>query len=945
MLSVCQLLSRAWSIGAKFQQHSEAHFIDEAIILDREALGLCTAGHPRRSACSFQLAFHLSARYALLGGVENLNEAILLDRDILALRPPGHPDRSMSLNNLADDLATRYNLLGGVEDLNEAILLDRDALALRPLGDPGRSESLNNLAVHLATRYDLFGGVEDLNEAILLNRDALGLRLPGHPDRPSSLNNLAVDLTTRYNLLSGVEDLNEAILLDRDALGLRPPGHPDRSTSLNNLADDLTIRHKLLGGVDDLNEAILLNRDALGLRPPGHPDRSMSLNNLADDLATRYKLLGGVEDLNEAILLNRDALVHLPPGHPQRSEYLNNLADRLATQYNLLGGIEDLNKAILLCRDALTLRPPGHPHRLESLNNLANHLATRYKLVGDYHTAPLENFTYCCSILFTQLHFPEDQERRFSLYTELTGVTRTVSSGDLSTAKAWVNAAEDFHHPTTLLAYETTLRLLVRHLAVFPSLPQHLTVVRSLTSSLAADAFSAGLRYQSPSKAIELLEQGRGVFWNQLIRLRSPLDDVLQCGPAGRTLADEFTHLTSAIRSAFNSPGPDQHDRVCHFNLELQDVVSNIRQLPGLSHFLLPLRFPDLQDAAKGGPIIIVNASKYTCDALVVLADKDPAHIPLSTTQVNVRELVSKMQALIVLAKKEDVTRDLGIILRELWDKIVSPITKVLLQYVRRESRIWWCPTADFSFLPLHAAGPYRKGQENLADMFISSYTPTLSALIRARRRGLPNPEMRVQQFVAIGQAEAPKQSKLHSIGIELASIGQCVDGLTTFTRIEGQEACISRVTDELSRNEWVHLACHGLLDKKQPFESAFALYDGHLTIHRIVGCNFMNAEFAYLSACHTTVGDEESPDEVIHLASAMQFAGFRSVIGTMWQVDDKEANKVAPLFYQHMVDMSGRLDHTRAAFALWKTMGSLKSLKSGKVPLDQRILYVHIGA
>ena len=191
-LTVSQLLSQAQSAAAKFQQDSEARYIDEAIILDREALELCTAGHPRQSACLFQLAYHLGARYELLGGVETLNEAILLDRDTLALLPPGHPDRSSSLNNLALHLATRYNLLGGVDDLNEAILLDRDALALRPPGHPDRSKSLNNLAVCLSTRYNLLGGVDDLNEAILLDRDALALRPPGHPDRSSSLNALEI---------------------------------------------------------------------------------------------------------------------------------------------------------------------------------------------------------------------------------------------------------------------------------------------------------------------------------------------------------------------------------------------------------------------------------------------------------------------------------------------------------------------------------------------------------------------------------------------------------------------------------------------------------------------------------------------------------------------------------------------------------------------------------
>ena len=520
-----------------------------------------------------------------------------------------------------------------------------------------------------------------------------------------------------------------------------------------------------------------------------------------------------------------------------------------------------------------------------------------------------------------------------------------MSSSDLSTAKAWVNAAEAFHHSTTLLAYETALRLLVQHLTTFPSLPQNLNVLRSLISSFAVDAFSAGLRRQYSKKAVELLEQGRGVFWSLL---HSPLNDVAACGPAGRTLVEAFRYLTSAIHNAFDSPGPDQHDRVCRLNLELQDVVSNIRELPGLSRFLLPSLFPDLQAAAKGGPVIVVNASKYSCDALIILADNHPVHVPLLITQEDVRELSSKLHVLTGLAKTEDITRDLGSILRELWNRVVSHIAEVLLLQVQRQSRIWWCPTAEFCLLPLHAAGPHRKGQENLADMFISSYTPTLHALIRARRSRQPNVETQVKQFIAIGQAEAPKQSKLHSVGIELANIGQCVDGLAAFARIEGQEASISRVTDELSENEWAHLACHGIPDKKQPSKSAFALYDGDLTIQRLTCCNLMNAEFAYLSACHTTVGDEENPDGVVHLASAMQFAGFRSVIGTMWQVDDGETNKIIPLFYKHMVDESGRLDHTRAAFALWETMRSLKSGTSGtsgKVPLDQRVLYVHIGA
>ena len=1052
-LPVHELHSRAESLVAKFEQGGETNYLDEAIILDREALELCSPGHPERHVSLNQLGVHLSDRYQQLGAIEDLNDAIVLARDALVHCPPGHPTRSMALNSLAARLSIRYDQLGQMEDLNDAILLGRDALVLRPPGHPGRSQLLNNLSIRLSTRYNQLGAIEDLDEAIalardalalcppghpsrssslsnlaghlfaqykklgwvqdlheaiVLGRDALGLSEPGRPDRSAPLNNLAVYLCNRYNELGEIEDLNEAISLDRGALALRPPGHPDRSMSLNNLAIRLATRYNMFGEIEDLNEAIVLDRDAVLLRPLGHPDRASSLGTLAVYLSTRYKQLGAMEDLNEAIVLEQDALALCPPGHPDRSISLNNLATHLATRYNQLREIEDLNEAIALDRDALALRPPGHPYRSGSLNNLAVYLSILYSHLGeieDLHEAivldrdalalrppgnpfrseSLNNLAIRLSTRYEQLGemedineaivlgrnglelFPlghpdrshslnnlagylrtrftrsgqlKDKEELFSLYAQLAHLPSTVSSADLSAARSWIRVAENFQHPTTLLAYQTFLRLLTHHVATLPPLPQHRTLLTDLTSSVAVDTFSACLRNRSPKDAVELLEQGRGVFWSQLTRLRSPLDDVTASSSTGKMLADEFAQQTLLIRTALASPGPDQHDRVCRLSVELQTVVTRIRQLPGLSGFLLPPLFSDLQRAARNGPVIIVNASEYGCDALVVLVDRNPVHIPLSITKDGVQELSSKLGTLTVRAKSMDVTRDLAIILRELWEEVVSPIVNFLRTVHALQSRIWWCPTAEFTLLPLHAAGPYRTGQQNLANLYISSYTPTLSALIRARRHDLSDSASKAKHFVGIGQANAKGVNELVSVSAELTHIGQCVDGVAAFTRIEGQESSIARVTEELGKNEWVHLACHGIPNREQPFESAFALHDGHFTIERIIRCQLENAEFAYLSACHTTVGDEESADEMMHLASAMQFAGFRSVIGTMWAVDDGETNRITSVFYENMKDERGRLDYTRAALALNKTMKKLKD-----IPFDQRILYIHLGA
>lgn len=104
--------------------------------------------------------------------------------------------------------------------------------------------------------------------------------------------------------------------------------------------------------------------------------------------------------------------------------------------------------------------------------------------------------------------------------------------------------------------------------------------------------------------------------------------------------------------------------------------------------------------------------------------------------------------------------------------------------------------------LPLHAAGLYRKGQWNLDDLYISSYTPTLAALICTRDCNSSNLTSKVKYFVAIGQANAAGQIGLPFVGVELDTITQCLKDPTMFMCIEGEESYISRVVKELGKHE-----------------------------------------------------------------------------------------------------------------------------------------------
>ncbi|KAG0692299.1 hypothetical protein DFH29DRAFT_1073809, partial [Suillus ampliporus] len=513
---------------------------------------LCPPGDSDRSVSLNNLANGLTDRFKQRGVPSDLDEAIEHHRAALLLRPPGHSDRSASLNNLAVSLTNRFKQQGVPSDLDEAIELHRAALLICPPGQSDRSASLNNLAVSLEDRFKQRGVLSDLDEAIELHRAALLLRPPGHHGRSASLNNLANGLTERFKQHGVPSDFDEAIELHRAALLLRPSGHSDRSASLNNLAVSLTDRFEQRGVLSDLDEAIEFHRAALHLRPPSHSDRSASLNNLAISLRVRFRQRSVLSDLDEAIELYQAALLLYPPGHYDRSASLHNLAIVLQTRFEQRGVLSDLDEAIELYRAALLLRPPGHHGRSASLHSLAISLTDRFEQRG---------------VL-------SDLDEASRLYLQLSYLSHAACSSDLRAAKAWVTSAEKLKHGSTLIAYQTALKFLDQHVALLSSSPRHFDVIREATSSLATDAFSCSIRHGVLTTAVELVEQGRAVFWTQLARFRTPLDELSLSGDTSAALAEELKRLSFYLRNTFDQSTADQSPQIRQLTMQWDDVIS-----------------------------------------------------------------------------------------------------------------------------------------------------------------------------------------------------------------------------------------------------------------------------------------------------------------------------------------------------------------------------------
>lgn len=93
------------------------------------------------------------------------------------------------------------------------------------------------------------------------------------------------------------------------------------------------------------------------------------------------------------------------------------------------------------------------------------------------------------------------------------------------------------------------------------------------------------------------------------------------------------------------------------------------------------------------------------------------------------------------------------------------------------------------------------------------------------------------------------------------------------------------------------------------------------------------------ISLLHT--GSLDAPDEVMNVASAMLFAGFKGVVATLWSINDSDGPIVSEAFYKHLF-RNECVDTRDAATALHL---AVKQLRGNNTPLVQWVPFIHLGA
>jgi tetratricopeptide (TPR) repeat protein len=950
----------------RYEQTGKLKDLEAAICIAEYAVN----SDPRdsdRAACFNTLSVSLSRRYEATGNHDDLTEAIRVARIAVNSAPESSPDRAACLNTLAIWLGLQYHYTGSIEHLQEAICLAKSAVEIAQ-NDLSLVPCLVTLGSNLERRSEITGDMDDLKEAIRQSKLALSLARGKENNYVVLLNNLGGQLERMYLRTGNTSLLDESIRHTRLACDSAPEKHVDRAMWLDNLATRLGRQFQRTGETELLNDAIEASRLSLAGTIDSSMYRAERLSNLGNKLMYRHIRTPNAQDLNESIRLTKLALTMTPETHPSSTSILNNLGNHLQKQYQFTTDIAHLDEAIQTLTRSIELTPSGHANWAPRQHNLAVKLGLRYnrtrdssdmdksvrilklamaQMMDDHPDRPV-----CMETLGhgyeTQFHISKDRTYLDRALECFLRASQSLQAVPLLRIKAVRQAIGILHQQNE---WDQANKLVREALPLLPLLcgrylsrddQQHAMIQ---ASGLAADACSLALKTGDVDGALQQLEFGRGLILGYMIDSRSDLSELKRDQP---TLAEEYETLRFKASRQINTEGSTGREVVLKERREaaqkIRGLLGQIRAVPGYERFLLEPAIDELKHLATEGPIVVVNVTDISADAILLTHSRLKA-LPLpelssATALLHLQRHFRQYAS----CRRGDYERDIagdteegGIVpslpdqLSWLWSNCVKHVLEELKSMGIFTSpdvpRVWWVGSGLASSFPFHAAG---KQSDNLAEdamsRVVSSYSPTIKLLsysgFRASKEA--GASRKDSSILIVTMPETPGQRRLEGVQCEKDVIVKACGGIYSCKVLELPTA--DQVLETVPESNIVHFACHGSSDLSNPSDSHLLLQrrdGGKLVIDRLSVSRLSTiaakgrAQIVFLSACSTAeVKAGKLKDEGLHLASAFQVVGFAHVIGSLWSADDDVCVRVAEIFYSYLT-RSGTAEFSNKCVAM----------------------------
>lgn len=219
--------------------------------------------------------------------------------------------------------------------------------------------------------------------------------------------------------------------------------------------------------------------------------------------------------------------------------------------------------------------------------------------------------------------------------------------------------------------------------------------------------------------------------------------------------------------------------------------------------------------------------------------------------------------------------------LRELYEALVAPIRHLLTG-----RRLVFVPHEDLHHVPLHAL---YDGKQYLTDSFAVSYAP--SASIYALCQQQPFHSNGPSLILGVGDARAPFiEEESHSVA-EILPQPELFLGAAATEQVLRDKGPGSRV---------IHIGTHGRFRSDNPMFSAIRLGDAYLTLYDLYQLR-LPAELVTLSGCSTGLNVVAKGDELLGLVRGLLSAGAKSLLLSLWDVQDRSTSELMKSFYARL--------------------------------------------
>ncbi|MEU9575345.1 CHAT domain-containing protein [Streptomyces massasporeus] len=791
----------------------------------------------------------------------------------------------------------------------------------------GRPYSFLALAFAKRVQYERSGRLPELEASLSAVRSAIEATPKEGRERMAYLWFAAESLQERFERTEEPEDLKGVIDSLRDLVSMLPPTgrSPGRVHFHLACAQRLAFEHRQIE--QDHAEALRSLEQAQACLASGDPERDLYQALSACWTHGGLDPTGPLGVLDALITAYRAVLGAIPDQDPDWVTFQSHLSELLRLRHARTGDRRCLDQAVQVLQRIVDVMAVPGASRAADLTRLAGLLLLRHREAGD----------------------DADRAVAIDAYVRASEYPTAAPAARIHAARAAAELLAPGNPSEAARVLGTAVRLLPdtaprqrgrelqqTALAAFPGL-----VADAVALTLAA-AEADGPELPA-FRALTLLESGRAVLIGQALEVRGDVA-LLQHHHPG--LARRLLDLRSALqlpdthweREEERDPDPtavaSRHAR--YLAEKLTDILKQIRQQSGFASFAMPPTLDSLTAQAAQGPVVVYNISAYRSDAVLITEDGiTNLELPALSPSAVRHQLLAFQQALRQTAdaqsgplQRRDAQDRLRAGLAWLWDNATGPVLYRLgIDSAHRASkpwpRVWWVPGGLLGQLPLHAAGhhdddPDAVDRRTVMDRVVSSYSPSVRALDYSRARSSYH-RRRPDKALVVSMPTTP------GMDAPLAYAGPEGDLLKTLfpASLHLPTATSAQVMTHMADYPLVHFACHALCHPTDPSQSTLLLADHMdvpMTVRRLNTLTLEQGQLAFLSACSTAATAANSLlDEAIHLTSAFQLAGFPHVIGTLWEVSDSAALRVASSFYSHLAESeTGPGD---AALALHKAL------------------------